>query len=340
MPHEGHSSQPVAITMGDPAGIGIEVTLKSWLARKSEALPDFFLMADINHVNHIASQLSLNVPTKLITNISEATLHFDKALPVLNHPLPVQPTAGSPDPRNATAIIKSFDTCVDLVQRGDALAVLTNPIHKQGLYEAGFTHPGHTEYLTHLAGIDTSPVMMLATGTLRVIPLTIHVSISEAIGSLNSELIVELGKITHAALKKDFAIQKPRIAIAGLNPHAGEGGAMGNEEKLIIEPAITRLKEMGFDVSGPYPPDTLFTERARQTYDAALCMYHDQALIPVKTLDFDGGVNITLGLPFIRTSPDHGTAFNIAGTGEANERSLVTAIKTAAQLAQNRQENM
>ena len=328
--------RPVAVTMGDPAGIGVEVTLKAWLARQLSSIPEFFLMADRHHVTETASQLGLDVPIHSIKSPAETSEVFQTALPLLEHSLATSPIPGKPEVTNATAIIASIDSCVDLVSKGEALAVVTNPIHKQGLYEAGFTHPGHTEYLAHLAGIETPPVMMLATGELRVVPATIHVSIADAITMLNADMIVELGQITHTALKQDFAITQPRLAIAGLNPHAGEGGAMGSEETTIIEPALLRLRNMGIDVSGPYPPDTLFTERTRQTYDAALCMYHDQALIPIKTLDFDGGVNITLGLPFVRTSPDHGTAFNIAGRGLANERSMITAIKTASQLAQNR----
>jgi 4-hydroxythreonine-4-phosphate dehydrogenase len=225
---------------------------------------------------------------------------------------------------------------VAFTQNGQASAVVTNPISKSVLYKSGFEFPGHTEYLAHLAGNDCKPVMMLACPKLRVVLATVHVSLIKAISSLNADTICEVAEITYATLKRDFSIDNPVLAIAGLNPHAGEGGAMGREEIDIIIPAIERLKEQGISVKGPLPPDTMFTTDALPTYDAALCMYHDQGLIPLKALGFDSGVNITLGLPFIRTSPDHGTAFDIAGTGCASERSLIAALNMANQIVKAR----
>lgn len=334
-----YSRHPLAITMGDPAGVGGEIILKAWADRQNHSLPAFFAIDNLKHLETTASNLGLDIVFHSIQSPDEALSCFDTVFPVLEQSLTTPPSPGSSNPDNAPAIIASIDRAVEFAMTGHANGVVTNPIHKKSLYEAGFTHPGHTEYLAALAKINTPPVMMLATGELRVIPVTIHVSVAEAVRTLNTASIVELGGITAKALQRDFGIANPRIAVAGLNPHAGEGGSMGTEEIEIIEPAIKELNRRGITTTGPYPPDTLFTERARKTYDAALCMYHDQALIPIKTLDFDGGVNVTLGLPFIRTSPDHGTAFDIAGTGQANERSLVTAIKTADLMAQNRARN-
>tara|TARA_R110002050_G_scaffold1346_17_gene9911 strand:- start:2095 stop:2826 length:732 start_codon:yes stop_codon:yes gene_type:complete len=233
-------------------------------------------------------------------------------------------------------VINSIETAVNLTRQGITSAVVTNPIQKSALYQAGFSHPGHTEFLAELAGPGTVPVMMLANSKLRVVPMTIHIALSQVPHDLTPDLIVTLSKITAAALTRDFGLPHPRLAIAGLNPHAGEDGAMGTEEQTIIAPAIARLRAEGYDVAGPLPADTMFHEEARSTYDVALCPYHDQALIPVKTLDFHGGVNVTLGLPFIRTSPDHGTALNIAGQGVARVDSLLAALNMAGQMAFNR----
>jgi 4-hydroxythreonine-4-phosphate dehydrogenase len=225
---------------------------------------------------------------------------------------------------------------VCLVQSGDAAAVVTGPIHKQTMYQGGFRFAGHTEYLAHLAGIATPPVMMLACSELKVVPVMVHVSLVESIRRLTTAIVVEKAAITAAALRRDFGIAHPRLAVAGLNPHAGEGGDMGGEEARIIRPAIDALRAKDIDAFGPLSPDTMFSARARARYDAAICMYHDQALIPIKTIDFEGAVNLTLGLPFVRTSPDHGTALDIAGTGRANEASLVAALRMADAMARQR----
>jgi len=324
---------PLALSMGEPAGIGGEITLKAWAACKDTA---FFVIDDLARLERLTKKLGLDVPLREINDPAEATEVFAKALPVLHRPLKVAPTPGQPDPANTNAVIESIKVAVELVRGGQAAGVVTNPIHKKSLYDGGFKFPGHTEFLAMLAGIDTPPVMMLASPELKVVPVTVHVSIAEAIANLNTQDIVTLSVITARALENDFAIAAPRLAIAGLNPHAGEGGGMGAEETTIIAPAIAKLRDLGIDASGPWPPDTLFHGAARENYDAAICMYHDQALIPIKTIDFDGAVNVTLGLPFVRTSPDHGTAFDIAGTGKASARSLLAAIAMAANIAARR----
>jgi len=275
------------------------------------------------------------VPIRRIEHPNEAFLHFNDALPVLSQPLAEPAVPGEPNATNAQMVIRSIEKAVQFTLDGDACAVVTNPIAKDVLYDAGFRFPGHTEFLAHLGG-DVKPVMMLACEQLRVVLATVHVSIRQAVEQLNTDTICEVAEITHAALKREFAIADPVLAVAGLNPHAGEGGAMGSEEAEIIEPAIERLRAQGIRVIGPMPPDTMFTARALPTYDAAVCMYHDQGLIPLKTLNFDGGVNATLGLPFVRTSPDHGTAFDIAGTGDASEESLMAALRMAALMAKAR----
>jgi 4-hydroxythreonine-4-phosphate dehydrogenase len=319
--------------MGDPAGIGGEIALKAWRAKLE--IP-FFMIDDLNRLKRLAETIGLHVPLMEINDPASAGAAFAQALPVLHRPLNIKPTPGQPDPGNTAAVIDSIRLAVELVGNGQACGLVTNPIHKKSLYDAGFKFPGHTEYLAELAAIKTPPVMMLASPELKVVPVTVHVNLSEAIASLNTDTIVTLSTITHAALQNDFAIAAPRLAIAGLNPHAGEGGGMGDEESRIIAPAIAELKEKGIDASGPWPPDTLFHKAARDTYDAAICMYHDQALIPIKTIDFDAAVNVTLGLPFVRTSPDHGTAFDIAGSGKARETSLLAALGLAADIAARR----
>jgi len=326
---------PLALTMGEPAGVGGEITLGAWL-RRDGGLPCFFAIDDAARLRSLASTLGLPVPIQPIAEPTDAPAVFPSALPVLDRPLDVEVFPGKPTPATAGAVRQSIETAVVLVRRGEAGAVVTNPIHKEVLYAAGFTFPGHTEYLAALAGIRTPPVMMLLCPELRVVPVTIHVSLAEALRTLSAEAIVAAAEITAAALSTDFGIERPRLAVPGLNPHAGEGGSMGTEERTIIRPAIDALRARGIDAAGPFPPDTLFTPRARPTYDAAICMYHDQALIPIKTLDFDGGVNATLGLPFVRTSPDHGTALDIAGTGRAEPRSLMAALGVAAEMAANR----
>jgi 4-hydroxythreonine-4-phosphate dehydrogenase len=266
----------------------------------------------------------------------EAPSVFPEALPVL----PVDGTArglpGQPDPADAPLVIAAIDAAVAAVRTGQAAALVTNPINKDVLYRAGFRHPGHTEYLAELAGGGVAAVMMLASPQLRVVPVTIHLALRQAVERLSKGAIVHAGRLTHQALVRDFGIAEPVLALAGLNPHAGEAGSLGREDIDIIAPAIAALRAEGIDACGPFAADTMFHAEARRRYDAALCMYHDQALIPIKTLDFDGAVNITLGLPFIRTSPDHGTAFDIAGRGVARPDSLVAALRLAAEMAARR----
>jgi 4-hydroxythreonine-4-phosphate dehydrogenase len=271
-----------------------------------------------------------------IANPLEATRVFHQALPVLPLGVSVPLTCGKPEPSCAKSVVRSIDMAVDLVVDGNASAVVTNPIHKSTLYEAGFSHPGHTEYLADRAALTYAPVMMLACPALRVVPTTIHLSLTEAIGSLTTAKIVHCGRLTAASLQKDFGIAAPKIVIAALNPHAGEDGHLGREEIDIIQPAIDQLQSETFAVSGPFPADTLFHADARTRYDAVICMHHDQALIPLKTIDFDQGVNVTLGLPYVRTSPDHGTAFDIAGTGQANHASFTAAIQLANTMSSSR----
>ena len=321
-------SDPLALTMGDPAGIGPEITGSAWRALQAEG-PAFFLLADP------ALFAGGAVPIRAIAAPEEALSCFHDALPVLPVSLAAPVRPGHPDPRNAPAVIAAIERAVAFAQAGRAGAVVTNPISKAVLYAAGFPHPGHTEFLAALTGAAT-PVMMLASPRLRTVPVTVHLALRAALAALTTAAIVTAGRITAAALQRDFAIPRPRLAVAGLNPHAGEGGAMGDEEETLIAPAIAALSAAGIEAFGPLPPDTMFTARARAGYDAALCMYHDQALIPLKTLDVDGGVNVTLGLPLIRTSPDHGTAFDIAGKGRADPASLIAALRLAADLAANR----
>ena len=327
---------PLAVTMGEPAGIGGEIVLKAWAARVEDDVPPFFVLDDPSRLQSLAKAIGLAVPVRAIASPAEAPALFGTALPVLPQPLSAPVLPGRPDPANGPAVIASIDRAVDLVRRGEAGAVVTNPIQKSALYAAGFRHPGHTEYLAHLAGMTEEPVMMLAARDLRVVPVTIHVSLRDAVNQLTTEAIVHAGRVTAAGLVRDFGIAQPRLAIAALNPHAGEDGSMGREEIDIIAPAVAALRAEGIEAIGPRPSDTLFHAAARAGFDAALCMYHDQALIPLKTIDFDTGVNITLGLPFVRTSPDHGTALDIAGTGRAGASSLVAAMKTAALMARSR----
>ncbi len=324
--------------MGEPAGIGGEITLKAWTRRAG--LDPFFVIDDPDRLADLARRTGQDVPLRIIAAPSEAAQTFALALPVLPadrvSPLPVPVVAGRPDATNAKAVIASIEAAVRLVLKGEAAGVVTNPIHKQVLYDADFPHPGHTEFLAKLANIDTPPVMMLAADEFRVVPVTIHQSLRDAIDSLDASAITQAGIITAAALRQDFAIARPRLAVAGLNPHAGEGSAMGTEEIHIIAPAVEALREIGIDAFGPVSPDTLFSADARKGYDAAVCMYHDQALIPIKTIAFEDTVNVTLGLPFVRTSPDHGTALDIAGTGEADESSLLAALALAGAMTRNR----
>ena len=321
--------------MGDPAGIGGELTLRAWLALR-DSVHRFVVLDDPARLTALATSMQLDVPVQTVTDVAAANTMFAATLPVLPVPLAAPPTPGRPDPANGAAVIASIEQATALAQRGAVSGVVTNPINKAALYDSGFRYPGHTEFLAALTGVPGREVMMLVGAGLRVVPVTIHVSLRRALDTLNTEVIVAASRTTAAALRADFGIARPRLAIAGLNPHAGEQGKMGDEEAMIIEPALATLRAEGIDVSGPWPPDTMFTASARTRYDAAICMYHDQALIPLKTLDVAQGVNVTLGLPIVRTSPDHGTAYDIAGKGIADPRSLIAAIELASALAQRR----
>ncbi len=325
----------LGLTMGDPAGIGGELTLAVWLARRATG-PVFVALDDPDRLASLARGLGWEVPIRTVSSVVEAGQIFTDALPVLPIRLTAPVTAGRSDPANAPAVLRSIEQAASLAMSGNIGGIVTNPIHKAALYAAGFSHPGHTEYLAELTHAKNPPVMMLACPALRVVPVTIHVSLSRAIAMLKTDAIVITARITAAALQRDFGIVEPRLAIAGLNPHAGESGTLGKEELEIIVPAIEILRAEGHDVTGPWSPDTMFTADARARYDVAICMYHDQALIPLKTLDMHHGVNVTLGLPIVRTSPDHGTAFDIAGRGVADPSSLIAALDLAAQLAARR----
>lgn len=328
--------RPLALTLGEPAGIGGEITLAAWLARVETGLPGFFVIDDPDRLRRLAAALSWPVEVAEIGGPAEAAAAFERALPVLPLSEPVAAEPGRPSGETAAAVLESIERAVRLTEAGQAGAVVTNPIHKATLYEAGFRHPGHTEYLAALAGIETDPVMMLAGPSLRVVPVTIHLPLKDAIASLSSAAIRHAGQVMAAALRRDFGVAAPRLAVAGLNPHAGEDGQLGSEDREVIAPAVRALQDDGIDARGPLPADGMFHRAARQGYDAALCMYHDQALIPVKALDFDEAVNVTLGLPFVRTSPDHGTAFDIAGSGKARPASLIAALRLAAEMAGQR----
>jgi 4-hydroxythreonine-4-phosphate dehydrogenase len=328
---------PLALTMGEPAGIGGEIALAAWL-RRGEGVPPFYLIDDPERLTRLAHALGWAVELRAIDEPELAASVFADALPV--SPIGAAPvaTAGHPAPEDAKLVVGAIDAAVAHVQNGKAAGLVTNPINKDALYRAGFRHPGHTEYLAELAGSREQAVMMLAGAELRVVPVTIHLALRQAIESLTTAAIVHAGRVVDVALRRDFGIVAPILAVAGLNPHAGEKGGLGCEDIDIIAPAIAELRAAGIDAKGPLAADTMFHAAARRGYDAALCMYHDQALIPIKTIDFDGAVNVTLGLPFIRTSPDHGTAFDIAGKGVARPDSLIAALRLAAQMAARRGE--
>jgi 4-hydroxythreonine-4-phosphate dehydrogenase len=319
--------------MGEPAGIGGEITLRAWQCRQQARLSPFFVIDDPSRLADLAAGLGFDVPVAAVKTPAAAIAAFESALPVLPLPRPVAAEPGHLDPANAEAVLESIRQAVALCLRGEAAAVVTNPIHKQVLMEAGFKHPGHTEYLAELTKAPQGPVMMLACSQLRVVPVTVHLPLCQVPQALSVDAIVTAGRITAAALKRYFGIANPRLAVAGLNPHAGEGGKLGSEDEAIVRPAVDQLQAAGIAAFGPVSADSLFHAAARQNYDAALCMYHDQALIPIKTIDFDGGVNVTLGLPIIRTSPDHGTALDIAGQGRASPASLLAALTMAAEMA-------
>jgi 4-hydroxythreonine-4-phosphate dehydrogenase len=328
-------AKPLALTSGEPAGIGPDVAIEAWLRRKEAMLPPFYLLGDREYFARRAGALGSKVKFADVS-AADACAAFPDALPVVSTGTKATAEPGKPDGTSAEAAIASIRQAVGDVTSGRAAAVVTNPIAKNVLYRAGFNHPGHTEFLAELAsnnGRIPQPVMMLWSPTLAVVPVTIHLALREAIEQLKSDLITSTVRIVVADLKSRFGIARPRLAISGLNPHAGEFGTLGREDEEIISPAIAVLRNAGIDARGPLPADTMFHEAARKTYDCAICMYHDQALIPIKTIAFDDAVNVTLGLPFVRTSPDHGTAFDIAGSGKANPASLIAALRLAARMA-------
>lgn len=328
---------PIAVSMGEPSGIGGEIILKAWQQAAPGTHP-YFVLDSPDRLQGLSDKLGLAVPISPISDAAESIQAFTQGLPVLPLEARVDAQPGAPDPKNADAVIESIRRAFELANNGDAAAIVTNPIQKEALYRASFDHPGHTEYLAYLDGPGVTPVMMLASPLLRVVPITVHMSLKSALANLSTKMIVEKTVITARALSNDFDIRRPRLAVAGLNPHAGEQGTLGNEEQTIIDPAIEALREMNIaEIAGPVPPDALFTPRARETYDAAICMYHDQALIPIKALDVDRAVNVTLGLSVVRTSPDHGTALDIAGAGVAAPTSIIAALNMARDIATLRQ---
>lgn len=326
--------QPLAVTMGDPAGIGGELTLKAWLARRAGG-PAFFAIDCPTRLAALAAHLGLDVPIKEATPENAAS-RFAEALPVLPLRLDGQVMHGAPRLDHAPAAIESIERAARLSADGRAAGLVTNPVYKRNLYEAGFAYPGQTEFLGALTDPDAQPIMLLASPTLKVAPLTTHLPLKDAIQQVTMARIVALGRALAQALAQDFGRDPARIAVAGLNPHAGEEGKMGTEDMEFIMPAVAALRAEGVAAFGPMSPDSMFHETARATYDVALCMYHDQALIPLKTLDFNSGVNVTLGLPIVRTSPDHGTAFDIAGKGVADPTSFMAALDLAAEIARRR----
>lgn len=326
----------LAVTIGEPGGIGPDITAQAWLASRSDPGLAFFLIGDAAYLDERFSRLGTAVPVRKIALPSEARRVFPTALPVIDLPFAHRPETGRFSAETAAAVIGAIDMAVAMALKGEIAAIVTNPIQKEALYAAGFAHQGHTDYLAHLAqrhGHAAEPVMMLCAQDLRAIPVTVHIALAEVPRRLTGDLIIRQARVVARDLERRFGIAAPRLAFTGLNPHAGENGTMGHEEQTIMAPALASLRAEGLLVQGPLPADTAFHAEARARYDAILCMYHDQALIPVKTLDFHGGVNCTLGLPFIRTSPDHGTALSLAGTGKANPRSLMAAIALAAEIA-------
>jgi len=332
---EKRAVQLLALTLGEPAGIGPDLALDIWRRRAELAIPPFYIVADPVFLRRRAGRLGLDVAITAATPATAAAM-FRSALPVVPLDVEVSAEPGRPDRSSAPAAVASIRRAVADVMAGAAAAVVTNPVAKNVLYDWGFAEPGHTEFLARLVqeatGKSLRPVMMLWSPELAVVPVTIHLPLREIFERLSSELIVETGRIVAHDLAARFALKRPRLAVAGLNPHAGEAGTLGEEDRTIVAPAVAQLVAAGIDARGPLPADSLFHERARASYDAALCMYHDQALIPIKTLAFDHAVNVTLGLPFVRTSPDHGTAFDIAGTGCADPTSLIAALRLAARL--------
>jgi 4-hydroxythreonine-4-phosphate dehydrogenase len=328
-------ARALAVTLGEPAGIGPDITIAAWLRRRELGLAPFYVIGDAEYLKRRAARLGATVPIRAVSPLGAAAA-FDDALPVVDCGVTTTCEPGIPDASSAPVALAAIRMAVEHVFAGKASAIITNPVAKNVLYRSGFSEPGHTEFLGRLAeeatGKPAQPVMMLWAPELAVVPVTIHLPLADVVGVLTTELIVDTGRIVARDLTERFGIRRPRLAIAGLNPHAGEDGAMGVEDHSVVAPAVKQLRDDGIDARGPLPADTMFHLAARATYDAALCMYHDQALIPIKTLAFEHAVNVTLGLPFVRTSPDHGTAFDIAGTGRANPSSLIAAIELAARL--------
>ena len=323
---------PLALTMGEPAGICAEITAAAWRELKNTPKLAFFWLSDASWA------ATTGMPIIPIHHPKEAVAAFPSGLPVLDLPLASAPRPGEITAGNAPAVVKSIETAVRLIKERQASGIVTNPIHKKALYDAAdFQYPGHTEFLAALGDADQT-VMMLACKSLRVVPTTIHIPLTKISESLSAALLTTTIRITRDALVRDFGIDNPRIVIAGLNPHAGENGAIGKEEITTIAPVVRALKNEGLNIAGPSAADTLFHAEARSKYDVAVCMYHDQALVPIKTLAFDKAVNVTLGLPFVRTSPDHGPALDIAGTGRASPTSLIEAIRLAADMAERRRQ--
>lgn len=323
--------------MGEPGGVGAEIAIKAWNALRGQG-PSFFLIDDPLRLE------GMGAPVARLSSPLDAVSRFSSALPVLPLPRRVEARFGEAAPRSAEAVKVSIERAVDAALSGAASAVVTNPIQKAALHAAGFAFPGHTEYIAALTekvpmpgGRRRGPVMMLAATDLRTVPLTVHIPLRDVSRALTADVIVEKALVVAEALTWDFGVAAPRLAIAGLNPHAGEGGVIGSEERDAIAPAVARLRAAhGVDATGPLPADTMFHAAARARYDAAICMYHDQALIPIKTLAFFDAVNVTLGLPIVRTSPDHGTALDIAGKGLADPSSLIAALKLASEMAARR----
>ncbi|MEB3415660.1 4-hydroxythreonine-4-phosphate dehydrogenase PdxA [Alteriqipengyuania sp. WL0013] len=327
--------KPLAVSVGDPAGIGPELIVRSWL-RRAEGLAPFAVVGGAGVLEASAASMGVDCPVVRIGTFAEADGVFAGALPVLDI-ADAAYTPGAPSPEGARLALQSLERAVDLACRGEAGGVMTAPIAKALLAEVGFAHPGQTEFCAAACGVaEAGTVMMLAGPSLRTVPVTIHCALAEVPQRLSAELIVSRARITAAALAADFGIARPRLAVTGLNPHAGENGRMGREEIEVIAPAIADLRAEGIEASGPHPADAIFTPRARDGYDAAICMYHDQALVPLKALDFDAGVNVTLGLPIVRTSPDHGTGFDIAGKGIADEGATMAALRLAGEIAARR----
>jgi 4-hydroxythreonine-4-phosphate dehydrogenase len=324
------------LTPGEPGGVGCEISMKAWQGLRNQTEHRFALITDEDYLCQVAQVSGVSCPIVRIDHMAQAARVFASALPILHRPLPATAVLGQFTAATASWVTQAITEAVDLCLAGSAKAMVTNPIQKQALYAAGFAYQGHTDFLAALSlerGYEAQDVMMLVGGGLRAVPLTVHIALKDVAKTLSQEMIETQAIVVDAALRKHFGISNPRIAITGLNPHAGENGSMGREEIDIIRPAIAALQARGVGVFGPLPADTAFFPQARDNYDVILCMYHDQALIPVKTLDFHGGVNVTLGLPFIRTSPDHGTALDLAGSGKAQAESLIAAIKLAARMA-------